>query len=355
MFELDGRQGSGSGTIVRDAVVYAALTGETLRMTHIRARRRRPGLRPQHVTVVEAVARLCGGQAEGAITGSGEIRFIPGARLADGDFHWDIGTAGSAVMLAQTVLPVALLAGEPSRHTIIGGLFQDFAPTVFHFQQVLLATVQAMGVRASLEVIRPGYVPAGGGEVVLRVDPLKAPLRPLQQDTQGQLGLVRGLALSSLLEEREVSRRMAASCEEILRNAGLQPAIQVLTDTRECPAFETVSAQPGAALAIWAKSDTGCLLGADRAGAPGRRSEAIGQAVAGQFLQDRRTEATVDRYLGDQVIPFAALAAGDSRFRVPRVTDHIRTRLWLAKIMLGADSEVDGTGIRIEGIGKTGA
>lgn len=353
--EIDGRQKSGSGSIVRDGMLYAALSGVPLHLMNIRARRGQSGLRPQHVTVVKAITQVCGGQVEGAVTGSRDLKFTPGQNRAGGDFVWDIGTAGSAVMLAQTILPVALFAQKPSRHTITGGLFQDFAPTVFHFLHVLLPAIHNMGVNADLEVKRPGYVPRGGGVIVLRINPLAAPLRSLRLSEPGPIGSVTGIALSSLLEDRQVSQRMAQCCEDVLRTAGIRPEISVEYDTSEHPVFETVAVQPGAALAIWGATETGCLLGADRAGAPGRRSESIGQAVARQFLEDLRTGATVDRFQADQVIPYCALANGWSQFIVPKMTEHVQTRLWLAEKMLGAKIQVRGTHIRIEGIGKLGS
>jgi RNA 3'-terminal phosphate cyclase len=38
-------------------------------------------------------------------------------------------------------------------------------------------------------------------------------------------------------------------------------------------------------------------------------------------VEDLHTGATLDRYAADQVIPFAALAAGESRCRIPQITE----------------------------------
>ena len=50
MIHIDGGQKSGSGTIVRFAVGLATLLGEELHLTNIRAKREKPGLRPQHLS-----------------------------------------------------------------------------------------------------------------------------------------------------------------------------------------------------------------------------------------------------------------------------------------------------------------
>ena len=107
MLHLDGSRFSGSGTIVRFAVPLAALTGQDLRLINIRARRDPPGLRPQHLQAVAAVAQLCQGSLTGGAVGSRELVFRPGRLPQGGSFQWDIGTAGSTTMLALALLPVA--------------------------------------------------------------------------------------------------------------------------------------------------------------------------------------------------------------------------------------------------------
>ena len=88
-----------------------------------------------------------------------------------------------------------------------------------------------------------------------------------------------------------------------------------------------------------------------RAGARGRRAEEIGKRVAGNLLADLSTGATLDRFLPDQVIPFAALADGESRFLVPEVTDHIESNAWLVREFLGAKTRFEDKHMTILGIG----
>ena len=77
MLEIDGSQYSGSGTIVRQAVVFAALIGKAVRIVNVRVRRPKPGLRHQHVQAVEAIRQLVGGMTEGVVPGSMEFVFRP--------------------------------------------------------------------------------------------------------------------------------------------------------------------------------------------------------------------------------------------------------------------------------------
>jgi RNA 3'-terminal phosphate cyclase (ATP) len=351
MIEIDGSEKSGSGTIVRDAIPFCVLTGEEIHLFNIRMKRDKPGLRAQHLKAMQAAARICEGVLDGGVVGSREIRFKPGAVIRGGKFRWDIGTAGSTAMLVLCLLPLALFAESPSSYSVIGGLFQDFAPSLFHVKHVLLHVLERMGIDASVKIVQPGYVPKGGGRIQVEVASLKNPMRPLDLSSQGRVTGIRGIALSSNLKERKVSERMAKACERLLRAKGYQPAIEVIEDAADNPAFERASIQAGAALAIWAETETGCLIGADMAGARGRTAEFIGEHTARMLLEDLDSGATVDRHLADQLIPYAALAEGRSTFIVPTITDHVEARLWMVERILKAKTEVQGNSITVQGIG----
>jgi RNA 3'-terminal phosphate cyclase (ATP) len=66
MLLIDGRQGEGGGQVLRTSLSLAALTGRPFRLVNIRANRSKPGLRPQHLTAVRAVAAICGAELAGA-------------------------------------------------------------------------------------------------------------------------------------------------------------------------------------------------------------------------------------------------------------------------------------------------
>jgi len=341
---IDGAQKSGSGTIVRYAVALAALLGQPVRLVNARQKRREPGLRQQHVTSVRACAALCGATLDGVSVGSDRFDFVPGSRIAGGVFEWDIGTAGSATMLALSILPVACFADAPVRARIIGGVFQDFTPSPFHMERALAPLLRSMGADLSLDVKRPGYVPGGAGVIEMNVSPCRRSLEALTLNTPGRVTDVHGTALSSHLAERRVSDRMASVCEEQIRGAGLSCIIDRVNDA--------TAAHAGACLAIWATSSTGSWFGADRAGKFGRSSEEIGRFVATTFLEDIRSGATVDRHLADQLVLFCALARGASSYIVPRHTTHLDSNVWLATLF-GARAVVEDGHVVIEGLALT--
>ena len=342
MISIDASQKSGSGTIVRYALALAALLGEELHLTNIRAKRSQPGLRPQHLKAAEALSELCQGTLKGGRIGASEITFKPGGRVKGGRFEWDIGTAGSTTMLLMTIIPAACFAQGSTSFRITGGLFQDFAPSAHHMQHLLFPSLARMGLNAQLEIVRPGYVPRGGGIIEVKVEPLKVPLKPLSLPQQGQVTGIEGIALSSRLKERKVSERLAQTCQK-----ALQPRYQAQIR----PIYDTDALQAGAALAVWAHTSSGAIIGADMAGAPRRSSEEIAERVARSLLEDLATGATVDRYLADQLILYAALAEGVTEYRIPRMTEHVETNLWLVERILGVTAEVKDNRVSIKGMG----
>src|SRR5690349_22819552 len=113
MLVLDGSQGEGGGQILRSALALSLVTGTPFRIDQIRAGRPRPGLMRQHLTAVEAAAAVSGAQISGASVGARSLSFAPG-RVKPGDYAFSVGTAGSATLVLQTVLPALLTAGGPS-------------------------------------------------------------------------------------------------------------------------------------------------------------------------------------------------------------------------------------------------
>jgi RNA 3'-terminal phosphate cyclase (ATP) len=343
MIHIDGSQKSGSGTIVRFAVGLATLLGEELHLINIRAKREKPGLRPQHLKSIQALGQICHGTLSGGEIGSGEIRFKPGGEVKGGYYEWDIGTAGSTTLLAMTLLPAACFATGAMSFKISGGLFQDFAPSAYHMQYVFFPVLSQMGINARLSIIRPGYVPRGGGVVEVAVGPVTGKIKPISLLSQGDVVGIEGVALASHLKQRRVSERMVKKCNQVLESNGYRAQIEVVDDT--------LALQRGAALMLYATTSSGSIIGADRAGEPRRTSEDIAWYVAESLVEDLATGATVDRYLADQLIFYAALADGVSQYRIPRLTEHVETNLWLAETMLGARTEVSHNLVKIQGIG----
>ena len=123
LIEIDGGEKSGSGTLVRVAAALCTLTNQPMHLVRIREKREKAGLRPQHLVALKACAQLSCGRLEGAEVGAREIFYYPGGSIKSGVFHWDIGTAGSATMMAFTLVPLALFGAR-------GNSFYDQGRTV---------------------------------------------------------------------------------------------------------------------------------------------------------------------------------------------------------------------------------
>jgi RNA 3'-terminal phosphate cyclase (ATP) len=342
VISLDGSHRSGSGTIVRYAAALATLKGETLAIRNIRSKRPKPGLRPQHLSALLACARLTRGTLEGANVGSSEILLIPGPKVRGGEYRVDIGTAGSATNTAFTVIPPALGADEPCTFLISGGLFQDNAPSFFHMEHVLFPVLREMGLSVDIRMIKPGYLPKGGGMIEVSVRPAER-LSPVIKNRRGKVRTIRGVALSSHLQDQKVSKRMADRCTRRWRSLGYAADIEVMQDYS--------AEQKGAALQLWAETEGGCTLGANLSGRLGLRAEDLADTVTDALLEDLAADACTDRHSADQLILFAALADGRSEFRIPRATEHVDTNLWLVETILGARTEVRDRVVSIDGIG----
>lgn len=340
MIEIDGSERLGSGTIVRLAVALAALTGQPLRMINARARRDQPGLRPQHLQSVRACAELCDAEVAGLAVGTRAFEFVPRSPVRGGHFEWDIGTAGSTTMLALATLPLAALAKEPVRARIVGGVFQEFAPSPHHLEHVLAPAIGAMGAIVSVRLVRAGYVPHGQGVLEIEVLPATelTAIERLDSDPPRE---ARGIAFASHLAERQVADRMARACEQRLHTAGVRTQIERIDDSS--------AVREGASLAAWTTGG-GVWIGADRVGRPRRSSEGIGRWVAETLLEDLGSGATVDRHLADMLVFYGAIARGTTRYRAPSLTEHLETNLWLVE-RFGVRTALDDLRVTIEGLG----
>lgn len=178
MIELDGAQGEGGGQVLRSALTLSMITGQPFRMKNIRANRPKTGLMRQHLIAVQASAAVCNAEVSGAQVGSQTLEFTPSA-IRGGEYAFAIGTAGSCTLVLQTLLPALLAASQPSTVKISGGTHNAMAPPVHFLQRAYGRVMQQMGADIEIELKRFGFYPAGGGEVVARVQPC-AQLRPFE-------------------------------------------------------------------------------------------------------------------------------------------------------------------------------
>jgi len=336
LFEVDGSQKSGSGTILRIAVAIAAIKRKSLHLTNIRQNRPRPGLKPQHLEAVLTAGKLCNAKIEGATLDSRELWFTPGD-IRGGDIEAEIGTAGNIPMLLTAVLPICLFAKEPLvLHVKKGGTDTNHAPTMNYMRNVFLPTLKKMGIEADLSVQRYGYYPKGNGEATLTMKSTRT-LKPLLLESFGNLQSVKGVSVCTFLADRKVAERQAKAATENLAAKGYRANIQIVNDTSN-------PIQKGSSLTLWVETDTGAILGGDAIGELKKTAEAVGAEAAENLYKELSFMPTVDTHLADMLVPYVSLVKGPSVFLTRRVSDHLEANIWLAEEMLGARFEVKSVG-----------
>jgi RNA 3'-phosphate cyclase len=326
LFEIDGSQKSGSGTILRLAVALAAAKGEPLHIYNIRQNRPQQGLKPQHLEAMLTAAKLCNAEVKGAALGSKELWFTP-REVNGGNFEAEIGTAGSIPMLLMATLPICMFSkGTVRLHVAKGGTDVSHSPTINYLRNVFLPTLKHMGIEASVNVHRYGYYPKGMGEVTLTVKPPQA-LQPIRLNNFGKLRSVKGISVCTFLSERKVAERQAKTASKYLAEKGYAADIQVVND-------KSNPFQKGSSITLWAETDTNTVIGADAIGELKKTSEVVGKEVAKKLMKELAAMPTVDVHLADMLIPYMALAEDTSSFLTRKVSDHLETNVWLAEKML---------------------
>ncbi len=335
MLEIDGSERSGSGTILRLTTAFATILGEDLHIYNIRKRRSQPGLQPQHLEAVLTAAKLCNAEVKGAVLNSQELWFSPG-RIVGGRIEAEIGTAGSIPMLLLTVLPICVYAEKTVQiHVIKGGTDVRHAPTINYLKQVLLPILERMGPLLSLQVHRYGYYPKGMGEVTLTIHPHKR-LVPLKLEEFGKLDKLRGVSVCTFLKDRKVADRQANSAKKYFEVRGFKPDIDVVYD-------ESNPLQKGSSIVLWAETDKGALLGGDAIGEIQKSSEKVGEEAAKNILTELDSRSTVDVHLADMLVPYVALAEGESVYLTRSLTEHLDTNIWFTQKILGREFKIDKT------------
>ncbi len=322
--QIDGAHGEGGGQLVRTAVALAALTGRSIRVDNIRARRDKPGLAAQHLTAVRAVATLCDADVAGLELRSQRIEFKPQA-LRGGEFRFDVGTAGSVTLVLQAVLPALIAGREPAHVVVIGGTDVRWSPPIDYLREVTLPLIERMGAQVSLDVLRRGYYPRGGGEVAASITP--APLQSLQLADSGPLQSLHARVHVSNLPLHIAERMRDAMAARLEAVAKPPVGVEMLSLGWE----DAVG--PGGAVVAWARTEH-TVLGAGRVAERGIRAETLGDAVGRSLAADLTSGVTLDLHASDQLLVYFALARRPSVFTTHRLSSHAQTAMWLIEQFL---------------------
>ncbi|MFN0052414.1 MAG: RNA 3'-terminal phosphate cyclase [Planctomycetales bacterium] len=354
-FSIDGSQGEGGGQIVRSALTLSLLTGRSVTVYKIRAGRQRPGLGRQHLASVQGAVTISGGRVSGAEMGSGSFAFEPGP-VSAGEYQFRVGTAGSATLVLQTVLPALLCAAGPSTLILEGGTHNPWAPPVDFLERAFLPLLRRMGPRVELTPERCGFYPAGGGRFRVQVQPA---------------GALQGFDLLERGAELEHGVRILLS--RLPLHIARRELGVVLAKTgwdEDCGTIEEVAAAgPGNAVLLHLvfQNVTEVFSGF---GQQGVKAEQVAAGAVRQLRDYLSGSAPVGPYLADQLLlPLAISAwqnhdpnAGRQRggvFRTSRLTRHSTTQIDLLQMFLGVGIDVEDEGedcqtVRVTPAGASG-
>lgn len=311
MIIIDGSMGEGGGQVLRTSLGLAALTGQPFQIENIRAGRRKPGLMRQHLTAVRAAAKICSASVKGDAIGSQQLTFEPGP-VKPGDYTFSVGTAGSATLVFQTVLPALMCAGAPSKLTLEGGTHNPWAPPYDFLERALLPLLQKMGPNVKMKLLRAGFYPAGGGKFTVDIQPAEK-LIPLNLNQRGKTIRQGARAVVSRLPEQIARRELKV----IQKKLGWNPdRLNVVTINN--------SPGPGNIVFLEIESEhvTEVFTGF---GEMHVKAEVVAGGAVRKVRNYLRTGVPVGPYLADQLLIPIALAGG--RFRTLKPTEHTFTNI----------------------------
>jgi len=332
---IDGSAGEGGGQILRSALSLSLVTGRPFRLYNIRARRQRPGLQAQHLAAVRAASAVGQAQVRGDAAGSREITFRPAA-VTPADYAFDVGTAGSALLVLQTVLPPLLAASRPSSLLIEGGTHNPLAPPFEFIARTFLPLVERMGPRVQVKLDRHGFYPAGGGKIRVTIQPATA-LARLDLPERVEWRRRRAVALVANLPRHVAERELKV----LKRGLGL-----ALRDLR---VEEAQARSPGNVAFVELESGelTEVFASFGELGLPAETVAARLVESVGQFLE---AGAPVGEHLADQLLLPMGLAGGGSFFTAP-LSSHARTNIEVLKLFLPVEvcvAPTSGRNVRVE-------
>lgn len=333
MIEIDGSYGEGGGQILRTALSLSCLLGKPFRIYNIRKARAKPGLAPQHLVAVRAAQQLSGAEVSGDAKGSIELSFSPRG-VEEGEFEFDIGTAGSTSLVLQTIIPALLFCGGKSRVTLLGGTHVPFSPSFHYLAEVFAPFLRRLGMEVRLEIDAYGFYPRGGGRVRAEIWPSRG-VTPLRVTERGELTRLDGCSAVGNLP-LSIAERQKNAVLETVRPRLRRLKCPVRIDLRNVPT-------PGQGTFVFlGMASKNSLAGFTALGARGKRAETVGEEAAQDFIAYHGTEAALDPHLADQIVLYLSLCAGESVFTTSRITRHLLTNLWVIGLFQEFRFRIDG-------------
>ena len=324
---IDGSTGEGGGQILRTSLALSCVTGKSLHIENIRAARRNPGLAKQHLSCVRAACQICNGKCEGAALRSKTLDFEPGL-VQSGDFHFDIGSAGSASLVIQTLLPPLFLADKPSTVTVTGGTHNPLAPPFDFLAETFLPAIVTAGFQGKCRLIKHGFFPAGGGKITFDVQPWhKSPndiIDLCQPSGKPQI--------SALVYTAKLPAHIAQRQQKLLLQSKLN-----IRDVEHVEVTDSNGSGNCVMIRLCDDKRTTVFTAFGMRGKPSQKvvDEVVG--LAGDFLA---SGACIDRFLADQLLIYMAISKAGA-YTTNDLSTHLLTNMEIIKKFLPVEFSVE--------------
>ena len=325
MIELDGSYGEGGGQIVRLALIFSIALNRPFRVFNIRRKRKSPGLKRQHLHIIKTLLKISDSEAQGVELGSTELKFVPG-KVRGKTLTVDFKTAGSIPLYLQSILPILLFLEGNLNLEVIGGTDVPMGPTIDFTRYAFLPFIKDSGAKVDIEVIRRGYYPEGGGRVRIVAASGALNKNPLHL-RRGDLKEIKIFSVASRrLKNKKVAHRQLTTAEKLIKRK--MPNGKIV----EFFSYEDSGISTGSSITIISYFEGKSIISSDSLGAPGKPSETVAKEACYKLFEELKIECDVDRHLADHLIPLIALRGGS--FRTSKVTDHLKTAVWVANQFL---------------------
>lgn len=333
MIKIDGSHGEGGGQILRTALALSCVTGKPFEIHDIRMGREKPGLQAQHLTCIRGAQLISRADVDEAKLGSRTLRFSP-REVTGNKYIFDVseikGSAGSATLVLQAILPPLAVAGTASMVTVKGGTHVEWSPSYHYMRDVLLPLLGKIGIKAGLDIEKWGWYPIGGGKLSASVEPAKK-LSPISITERGRLKNISGISAASNLPI-SLAERQRDHGNWLLKGAGLSANMEIVS---------APSTGKGTFFFILAEFEN-VRAGFSALGATGKSAESVAEEAVRPFIEFLNSEGALDPYLADQIIPYIGICNGNSTFTTSRITKHLLTNLWVTQKFLPVEIGLEG-------------
>ena len=312
--KINGGHGEGGGQIVRSAITLSCITGQPIHLENIRKNRKKIGLKPQHLTAIRILQKISNSKIRGAEIGSSELKFTPG-EIKETELIEDIGTAGSISLVLQMIIPILAISNRKFKLTLRGGTNVRWSPSIEYTKYVMLEVYKKMGINFTISINKYGFYPKGGGEIILEMFPsiIKSISLLERQSKNAKL-----ICTNSKVPSKKIEKEVIRIKDQLIDNGF----------TVDIETIETKAIDLGASILVYTNNKNS-IIGSD----------ALFDEKEEKFPIDlhmfMNNTLGVDNNLADMLVVPASLARGKTVFRVPKITKHLESNLFVTSKITG--------------------